>query len=115
MDRIQNQLLEFRGKGHGQNVTILFKRILETTQVSKGHTPIITSIFKKVQGNQKKNDSSKYNDETVHSTIMAKFKIQIISREEQQEFRKNKSTTDAVFFMKQIKEETIEYNMPESI
>jgi aminoglycoside/choline kinase family phosphotransferase len=33
-------------------------------------------------------------------------------REEQQGFRKNRSTTDAIFIMRQVKEKAIEYNKP---
>jgi len=44
--------------------------------------------------------------------LKERFETQITNREEQQGFRRNKSTTDAIFIIKQLKEKSIEFNTP---
>jgi len=41
-----------------------------------------------------------------------RLETEITNSEEQQGFRRNRSTTDAIFIMKQLKEKSIEFNTP---
>jgi len=44
--------------------------------------------------------------------LKERLKTPITNREEQQGFRQNRSTTDAIFIIKQLKEKSIEFNTP---
>jgi len=42
--------------------------------------------------------------------LKERLETQITNREEKQGFRRNRSTTDAIFIIKQLKEKSIEFN-----
>jgi hypothetical protein len=44
--------------------------------------------------------------------LTSKLELIIYNTEEQQGFRKNRSTTDAIFIVRQIKEKAVEFNLP---
>jgi len=44
--------------------------------------------------------------------LKERLETQITNREEQQGFRRNRSTTDAIFIIKKLKEKSIEFNTP---
>jgi len=44
--------------------------------------------------------------------LKKRLETQLTNREEQQGFRRKRSTTDAIFIIKQLKEKSIEFNTP---
>lgn len=116
-DKISNELLKYGGTDLSREFTKLFQMILTKGAVPKEWKSSITvPIFKK---GDKKNPGN-YRGITLLNTSMKLFTNtlkSIISNniqlsEEQQGFRNNRSTTDAIFILRQIVEKSIEYDKP---
>lgn len=116
-DNIPNELLKYGGKKLIEKMLTLFNKILNTAQIPEDWRSSITiPIFKKGQKTAPEN----YRGITLLSTSMKlltsilkdKLESRIKNREEQFGFRTNRSTTDALFIMKQLKEKSIEFNKP---
>lgn len=116
-DQISNELIKYGGKTLLQEITSLFRKILKAGKVPKEWKQSITiPLFKK--GDRK--EPSNYRGITLLSCVL-KLLTNIIGTamshtiplsEEQQGFRKNRSTVDAIFIFRQIAEKAIEYNKP---
>lgn len=96
---------------------LIYNKILETSDIpKKSHKSIPISTFKKEQETRPEN----YRGITLlNSTIKLftkiikeKMEAHITNREEQQGFRRNRSTTNAIFIIKQVKEKAIKFNTP---
>lgn len=116
-DLIPNELLKYAGPELGKHLKILYNKILETSEIpTEWHKSITIPIFKKGQ----KTNPDNYRGITLLNTSMKLFtgilkerlETQITNKEEQQGFRRNRSTTDAIFIIKQLKEKSIEFNTP---
>ena len=116
-DNITNEMIKYGGPEMIKYLKLLYNTILETSDIPKEwHKSITIPIFKKGQKTRPEN----YRGITLLNTAMKlftkilkeKLEAQITSREEQQGFRRNRSTTDAIFIIKQIKEKAIEFNTP---
>lgn len=116
-DNISNELLKYAGPELVTKMTTLYGKILDTSEIpSDWHESVTIPIFKKGQKTLPEN----YRGITLLNSSMKlfthilkrKLEAQIQNREEQQGFRRNRSTTDALFIIKQLKEKAIEYNVP---
>jgi len=117
VDRIPNELLKYGGAGVNEQIHILFNKILEEKVVPNSWTTSITvPIYKKGDKTDPKNyrGITLLNSLTKLFTSILKGKIEslIPIREEQQGFRKNRSTLDAIFIVRQIVEKSYEFNHP---
>lgn len=116
-DGICNELLKYGGQCLNQKIVELFQKILKDRQIpDEWRTSITVPIYKK--GGKK--DPSNYRTITLMNTTL-KLMTKIISneitnkyniREEQMGFRQNRSTTDAIFVIRQITEKAIEFDVP---
>jgi hypothetical protein len=114
-DDIPNELLKYGGEELANNLHSLFNLILEETKIpEEWRTSITVPIFKKGQ----KSDPCNYRGISLLNTTLKlftnilrlKLERQIENRDEQQGFRRNRSTTDAIFMLRQVKEKSLEYN-----
>ena len=113
-DEISNELLKYGGEELSKELHAFFNKITKTKKVPTEWKESITiPILKK--GSRK--DPANYRGITLLSSILKLF-TKILSDEihargmceEQQGFRKNRSTIDAIFTIRQIAEKSIEYN-----
>ena len=116
-DGIPNELLKYGGPELASKLSQLFNKILKETETpEEWHNSITIPIFKKGQ----KTCPENYRGITLLNTTMKlftgvlkdKLERHITNAEEQQGFTKGRSTTDAVFIIKQIKEKAIEFGRP---
>ena len=114
---ISNEMLKYGGTELIIHLTQLFQQIVKLGDIPKTwKESIIISLFKKGS----KTNPESYRGITLLNTtlklftrvILRKLLKYIQPREEQQGFRKNRSTTDAIFIMCQIIEKSIEFNHP---
>lgn len=117
VDNIPNELLKYGGHELAKELTVLFNDVLKTTTIPEDwHRSYTIPIFKKGI----KTIPENYRGITLLCSAMKLFtslikdilESQITNREEQQGFRKQRSTTDAIFVLRQIKEKAIEFNTP---
>lgn len=114
-DGIANELIKYGGDYLTTEIHSLYNKIMNSSIIPNAWKKSITiPIFKK--GNKK--EPTNYRGITLLSSAM-KLLTNIIAtqlneiipmNEEQQGFRKNRSTTDAIFIIRQIAEKAIEYN-----
>ncbi|XP_055389945.1 uncharacterized protein LOC129618936 [Condylostylus longicornis] len=117
LDEITNELLKYGGSELSSEISKLFNIILKHELVPIGWKNSITMpIFKKGD----KADPQNYRGICLLSALVKLF-TKILSQnitetagisEEQQGFRTNRSTVDAIFILSQILEKAIEYNHP---
>lgn len=116
-DKIPNELIKNGGSAMIEEYTKLFNIILQHGKIPEEWKNSITvPIFKKGE----KTDPANYRGITLLSTslkLLTKIIADKISsimpiREEQQGFRRNRSTTDALFILRQLVEKSLEYNTP---
>ena len=116
-DGIANEMLKYGGKELTLHMTQLFQQVLNSGVTSKvWKETIINTLFEKGS----KTTPDNYRGIALLNTILKLFTKVILSklvtyiqpREEQQGFRKNRSTTDANFIIRQIIEKSIEFNNP---
>lgn len=116
-DRIVNEMLKYGGTELKRAITLLFQKIISTQKVPDDWKNSITiPIYK--NGNKHDPDNyrmicllnsiSKLLTKIITKKIMNKIKIS----EEQQGFRPNRSTIDAVFILRQMIEKSIEFQKP---
>ena len=115
-DEITNEMLKYGGETLCAELALLFNKILENGEVPESWKHSFTiPIFKK--GDRKVCDN--YRGITLLSAALKLF-TKILSEaiadtgieEEQQGFRRNRSTIDAIFIVRQIVEKAIEFNKP---
>ena len=116
-DNISNEMIKYGGPDLTSRLTDLFQTILKKCRIpEKWKESIIIPIYKKGC----KADPENYRGISLLNTTLKLFTRVILSKlltyvqpkEEQQGFRKNRSTTDAIFIMRQIVEKSIEFNNP---
>ena len=115
-DGIPNELIKYGGDPLSNELTTLFNKILQTGKIPTSWKESTTiPIFKKGT----KTDPKNYRGITLLSAVlklMTKILAEVIAEtginEEQQGFRKNRSTIDAIFILRQIAEKSIEHNKP---
>lgn len=116
-DNIHNELLKYGGENLHEILTVMFNKILQEGKVpTEWKDSITVPIFKK--GDKKTPDN--YRGITLLNTTLKcltsiinnKLQKHIATAEEQQGFRKNRSTVDAIFILRQIIEKAIEFNTP---
>jgi len=104
-DLIPNELLKYAGPELEKHLKILYNKILETSEIpTEWHKS--TPIFKKGQ----KTHPDNYRGITLLNTskqlftgiLKGRLETQLTNREEQQGFRRNRSTTDAIFIINRI-------------
>jgi hypothetical protein len=109
-------MLKYGGTELTLHLTQLFKQILKLCKAPKAwKESIIGQLFKKGS----KTNPDNYRGITLLITALKLFTkfslsklLKYIQPREQQDFRKNRSTTDAIFIMRQIVEKSIEFNKP---
>lgn len=116
-DNIRNELLKYGGNRLAEQFKVLYNKIIKDTSIPEDWRESITvPLFKK--GN--KSDPENYRGITLLNSSMKLF-TRILGQEyinnielseEQQGFRKNHSTIDAIFIVRQIAEKALEYNKP---
>lgn len=115
-DKITNEMIKYGGEELNTEITKLFQKIVTVEKVPKEWKNSITiPIFKK--GNKQMLEN--YRGITLLNTMLKLFTKIIADEvastgisEEQQGFRKNRSTTDAIFILRQITEKAIEFDKP---
>lgn len=116
-DNISNEMIKSGGLELKGNLTALFTKILDTAQIPEDWKHTITIPLHK-KGSRK--DPNNYRGISLINSV-AKLFTKIIStkittnaciNEEQQGFRANRSTIDAIFILRQIVEKSIEYAKP---
>jgi hypothetical protein len=117
IDEIPNELIKYGGVKIMEEIRKLFNKILSQDIVPNEWKMSITiPIFKKGD----KTNPENYRGisllcaiQKLFTSILKRKLEQIIeNNDEQQGFRRNRSTTDAVFVLTQIKEKSLEYNEP---
>jgi endonuclease/exonuclease/phosphatase family metal-dependent hydrolase len=117
IDNIPNELIKYAGTSLATEINRLFNKILETTSIpNEWRTSVTIPIFKKGQKFLPEN----YRGisllcstlKLLTSILRDKMESIITNREEQQGFRSNRSTTDAIFILRQVREKSLEYNTP---
>jgi len=108
-------MLKYGGTELTLQLTKLFQQIFKLGAIPKAwKQSTIIPLFKKGS----KTNPDNYRGSTLLNTILKLFTKVTLSkllqytqpREEQQGFRKNRSTTDAIFIVRQIAEKSIEFN-----
>lgn len=117
MDSITNEMIKYGGSNLITELTTFYNIIIKTGSIPKEwKTSITIPIHKKGE----KKDPKNYRGICLLSTVL-KLLTKILSQnlteqininEEQQGFRRNRSTVDAIFILRQIIEKSIEYNKP---
>lgn len=116
-DNISNEMLKYGGLELATNLTKLFQNVLTKHVIPNDWKASVTiPVFKKGS----KSDPENYRGITLMNSTTKLFTKLILNqllkhispREEQQGFRKNRSTTDAIFIVRQIVEKAIEFNKP---
>jgi len=114
---ISNELVKYGGSKLQEEIKKLFIKIQKEQKIPDDWKKSLTvPIFKK--GNKK--DPHNYRGITLLESIMKLFtnilKDEITTyvqmSDEQQGFRQNRSTTDAIFALRQVREKSIEYQVP---
>jgi len=114
-DGIFNEMLKYGGTELNLHLMQLFQQIFKQHTIPKAwKQSIITPLFKKGS----KTNPDNYRGITLLNTtlklftrvVLRKLLQYIQPREEQKGFRKNRSTTDAIFIVRQIAEKAIEFN-----
>lgn len=116
-DEIPNELLKYGGPKLVKELTTLFNKITTTGKVPAEWKKSITiPVFKK---GDKRNPENYRGITLLNSTmkLFTKILTDIIQKytntsEEQQGFRKNRSTLDAIYIIRQLIEKSIEYDKP---
>lgn len=116
IDQITNEMIKYGGKECWSELCKLYNKIIQQGEVPESwKTSITVPIFKKGDRSLPNN----YRGITLLSSVMklfTKILAMYISStgiaEEQQGFRQNRSTTDAIFIVRQIAEKAIEFNYP---
>lgn len=116
-DNITNEMIKYGGREIHQEITKLFQNIIRTGEVPREwKTSLSVPIYKK----GKRKDPDNYRNITLlNSThklftkiLTNKISSQVNISEEQQGFRRNRSTVDAIFTLRQMIEKSIEFNKP---
>jgi hypothetical protein len=114
-DGIFNEMIKYGGNELTHHLMQLFQQILNSCIIPEvWKQRIIIPMFKKGS----KTNPDNYRGITLLNTTLKLFTKVILNkllqyiepREEQQGFRKNRSTTDAIFIVRQIAEKSIEFN-----
>lgn len=112
LDDIANELLKYGGQDLVKQLTTFFQKILNSgTGPREWKKSITIPIFKK--GDRKTPEN--YRGITLLSNVMKLFIESIFLEhirinEEQQGFKKNRFTTDAIFMVRQLVEKATEFN-----
>lgn len=116
-DNISNELLKHGGECLADRLTVLYNKIVQDITISEDWRNSITvPLFKKGDTSNPEN----YRGITLLNSSMKLF-THILGRdlisemelsEEQQGFRKNRSTIDAIFIVRQIAEKALEFDKP---
>lgn len=114
LDNINNELLKYGGDTLVDEIHTLFNKIYEKMELPEQWKQSITiPVFKKGD----KMDPQNYRGISLLSTVSKVFTkiladeiLQTGISEEQQGFRQNRSTIDAIFILRQITEKAIEHN-----
>ncbi|KAH1024898.1 hypothetical protein HUJ05_009734 [Dendroctonus ponderosae] len=116
IDEITNEMIKYGGNALMDELKDFYNKILYLQKVpSEWKDSITIPIFKKGEKTEPKN----YRGITLHSTV-SKLLTKILAEEvtntgiceEQQGFRHNRSTIDAILTLRQIAEKAIEFNKP---
>jgi hypothetical protein len=114
-DGIFNEMLRYGGTELTLHLTQVFQQIFKLCTIPKAwKQSTIIPLFKKGS----KTNPDNYRGITLLNTTLKLFTKVILRkllqymqpREEQQDFRKNRSTTDAIFIVRQIAEKSIQFN-----
>ena len=117
IDDISNELLKYGGNQLTSELTKMIKIIFQQTRIpQEWKTSVTIPVYKR--GNR--NDPSNYRGITLLCTnlklltkiLLNKLKPLIKTNEEQYGFRRNRSTVDALFVVRQVIEKSIEYSKP---
>ena len=116
-DNISNEMLKYGGADLASNLTKLFQNVLIKHAISNDWKASVTiPVFKAANLIQKIIETTLMNSTTKLFTKLILNQLNhlkhISLRENQQGFRKNRSTTDAIFIVRQIVEKAIEFNKP---
>lgn len=113
MDGITNELMKYGGRELALELLVFIQKIFDNQEIPKDMRNSITiPIYKK--GDKKRPEN--YGGITLLSSVLKiitkvtlnKLNMELENNEEQMGFRRNRSTTDAIYVVRQIVEKSIE-------
>jgi len=116
-DGIMNELLKYGGEDLAKELAMLFKKILAEGKIpEEWKTSMTLPMFKKGQRSNPENYRGitllNATQKLLSKIVLDKLNAYSQISEEQQGFRPNRSTTDALFIIRQVVEKAIEFNNP---